>query len=107
MAEHDTARTVEAPRPTGKRQAHGVSTTRDSRPVRRNDGVEGRGTRNPMTFLKQVFAELRKVIWPTGKQMVIYTIVVLLFLAFTVLLVWGVDWLAGNGVSAIYDMTEQ
>ncbi len=42
-------------------------------------------SRNPILFvwnyLKQVVAELRKVIWPNRKQMVSYTTVVLLFLA--------------------------
>ncbi len=45
-------------------------------------------SRNPILFvwnyLKQVVAELRKVIWPNRKQMVSYTTVVLLFLAFMV-----------------------
>ncbi len=43
------------------------------------------------TFLKQVVAELRKVIWPNRKQMVSYTSVVLVFLAFMVALIGGVD----------------
>jgi len=42
-------------------------------------------------FLKQVVAELRKVIWPNRKQMVSYTTVVLVFLAFMVALIGGVD----------------
>ncbi|WP_328351352.1 preprotein translocase subunit SecE [Mycobacterium sp. NBC_00419] len=52
-------------------------------------------SRNPFVFvwnyLKQVVAELRKVIWPNRKQMVSYTTVVLLFLAFMVALIGGVD----------------
>jgi preprotein translocase subunit SecE len=52
-------------------------------------------SRNPFVFvwsyLKQVVAELRKVIWPNRKQMVSYTSVVLLFLAFMVALIGGVD----------------
>ncbi|MEZ0358996.1 preprotein translocase subunit SecE [Mycobacterium sp. SA01] len=52
-------------------------------------------SRNPILFvwnyLKQVVAELRKVIWPNRKQMVSYTSVVLLFLAFMVALIGGVD----------------
>ncbi|BBY59318.1 preprotein translocase subunit SecE [Mycolicibacterium sarraceniae] len=52
-------------------------------------------SRNPFLFvwnyLKQVVAELRKVIWPNRKQMVSYTTVVLLFLAFMVALIGGVD----------------
>ena len=52
-------------------------------------------SRNPITFvinyLKQVIAELRKVIWPNRKQMVSYTTVVLVFLAFMVALIGVVD----------------
>jgi preprotein translocase subunit SecE len=61
---------------------------------KRADGP-GKGGRNPFlfvwNFLKQVVAELRKVIWPNRKQMVSYTIVVLLFLAFMVALIGLVD----------------
>ena len=42
-------------------------------------------------FLKQVVAELRKVIWPNRKQMISYTTVVLVFLVFMVALIGGVD----------------
>ncbi len=52
-------------------------------------------TRNPFLFvwnyLGQVVAELRKVIWPNRKQMVSYTSVVLVFLAFMTALISGVD----------------
>ena len=42
-------------------------------------------------YLKQVAAELRKVIWPNRKQMVNYTAVVMVFLVFMVALISGVD----------------
>lgn len=52
-------------------------------------------SRNPIAFifnyLKEVVAELRKVIWPNRKQMVSYTTVVLVFLVFMVALIGGVD----------------
>ena len=52
-------------------------------------------SRNPFvfvfTYLKQVVAELRKVIWPNRKQMVSYTTVVLAFLAFMVTMIGLVD----------------
>lgn len=52
-------------------------------------------TRNPFvfvwTYLKQVVAEMRKVIWPNRKQMVSYTAVVLAFLVFMVTLIGAVD----------------
>jgi preprotein translocase subunit SecE len=50
---------------------------------------------NPFVFvynyLKQVVAEMRKVIWPSRKQMLTYTSVVLAFLAFMVALVGLAD----------------
>jgi preprotein translocase subunit SecE len=50
---------------------------------------------NPFVFvynyLKQVVAEMRKVIWPNRKQMITYTSVVLAFLAFMVALVGLAD----------------
>jgi preprotein translocase subunit SecE len=55
----------------------------------------GEGTANPFVFvynyLKQVVAEMRKVIWPNRKQMLTYTSVVLVFLAFMVALVGLTD----------------
>ena len=52
-------------------------------------------SRNPFVFIvnyiRQVVAEMKKVIWPNRKQMVNYTIVVLVFLAFMTALIGGVD----------------
>ncbi len=49
-------------------------------------------------FLREVVSELRKVIWPTRKQMITYTAVVLVFVAFMVALVAGLDLALGKGV---------
>jgi len=58
-------------------------------------GESGKPSRNPFvliaTYVKQVIAELRKVIWPNRKQMVSYTSVVLVFLAFIVTMIGLVD----------------
>lgn len=42
-------------------------------------------------YLKEVVAELRKVIWPTRNEMVTYSIVVVLFLIFMIAVTWGAD----------------
>ncbi|MFI9007177.1 preprotein translocase subunit SecE [Actinosynnema sp. NPDC053489] len=42
-------------------------------------------------YIREVVSELRKVIWPTRKQMITYTGVVLVFVAFMVALVFGLD----------------
>ena len=58
-------------------------------------GKPGEPAVNPIAFvynyLKQVVAELRKVIWPNRKQMTTYTSVVLAFLVFMVTLIGLVD----------------
>ncbi|WP_422741887.1 preprotein translocase subunit SecE [Mycobacterium sp. WMMD1722] len=67
---------------------------------------ESGGRANPIafvvTYIKQVIAELRKVIWPNRKQMVNYTTVVLLFLAFMVALIAGVDYGAARLIGLVF-----
>jgi preprotein translocase subunit SecE len=67
---------------------------KSARKALKTAGQDG-ATRNPFLFvwnyLKQVVAELRKVIWPNRKQMVNYTAVVLVFLVFMVTLIGVVD----------------
>ena len=53
-------------------------------------------------FLREVVAELRKVIWPTRSQLVTYTIVVLVFVSFMVALVSLLDYLFGRGVLFLF-----
>jgi preprotein translocase subunit SecE len=43
-------------------------------------------------FLRQVIAELRKVIWPTREQLVTYFLVVLMFVLFMILFVSVLDY---------------
>ena len=49
-------------------------------------------------FIREVVAELRKVIWPTRKELVTYTIVVLIFVSFMVALVGVLDIAFAKGV---------
>ena len=57
--------------------------------------IEGAASRNPFvyvwTYLRQVVAEMRKVIWPSRREMVNYTAVVLAFLVFMVALIGGAE----------------
>jgi preprotein translocase subunit SecE len=53
-------------------------------------------------FLREVVGELRKVIWPTRKQQLTYTAVVLVFVAVIVALVSGLDLLFAKGVFWIF-----
>jgi preprotein translocase subunit SecE len=53
-------------------------------------------------FIREVWAELRKVIWPTRKQMVTYTTVVLVFVIFMVALVSGLDLAFGKVINVVF-----
>jgi preprotein translocase subunit SecE len=120
-----TAVVTHPPRPTGKRSRRGTATEDDGEAVDLATGTKaaptknGAGTatktarkgaerpsRNPFAFvwnyLQQVVAELRKVIWPNRKQMVSYTTVVLVFLAFMVALIGLTDLGLARLVSLVF-----
>jgi preprotein translocase subunit SecE len=103
-----TAVATRPQRPTGKRSRREATGGADAPETEASSVKNGDGKKKPKTakktgpsrgnpfvfvwnFLKQVVAELRKVIWPNRKQMISYTTVVLVFLAFMVSLIGGVD----------------
>ena len=74
-------------------------------------GDDARGTakaerqgpvRRLTTFVRQVVAELRKVIWPTRNELVTYTSVVLVFVAIMVTLVAAFDFAFPQAVLAVF-----
>ena len=62
-------------------------------------GTSGKRT-SPITFYRQVIAELRKVVWPTRPQVVSYFWVVLVFVLFMMAIVAGLDY--GFGKAAFW-----
>ena len=71
----------------GKKGRNGKRKTKKS--------TDGGPSRNPVvfvvTYIRQVVAEMKKVIWPNRQQMANYTVVVLIFLAFMTTLIGLVD----------------
>jgi preprotein translocase subunit SecE len=53
-------------------------------------------------FIREVVSELRKVIWPTRKQQLTYTVVVLVFVAVVVAFVSGLDLAFAKAVFAVF-----
>lgn len=53
-------------------------------------------------FLRQVVAELRKVIWPTRKELVTYTIVVIVFVSIMAAIVAALDYVFTRGVLFVF-----
>ena len=67
--------------------------------------VEGRRPgrlKRAVLFYKQVVAELRKVIWPTRRELLTYTSVVLVFVLFMVAVVSAYDFAFSQGVLAVF-----
>lgn len=56
----------------------------------------------PVTFIRQVIAELRKVVWPTQEQLRTYFIVVLAFVLVMMALVSLLDLGFGRAAFAIF-----
>ncbi|HZG04624.1 MAG TPA: preprotein translocase subunit SecE [Streptomyces sp.] len=55
-----------------------------------------RGKKGPLgrlaLFYRQIVAELRKVVWPTKRQLSTYTTVVIIFVVIVIGLVTVIDW---------------
>jgi preprotein translocase subunit SecE len=68
--------------------------TRDTAPQRpAKSGRSAKPARTtPAVFLRQVVAELRKVIWPTRHELVTYTSVALVFILVMVAIVTSLDY---------------
>jgi preprotein translocase subunit SecE len=61
-------------------------------------GIFGRVTR----FFREVVAELRKVIWPTRKELLTYTAVVVVFVTVMLTIVAGLDFAFAKGVLWVF-----
>jgi preprotein translocase subunit SecE len=68
-------------------QLRGQSTERN-----KPGGPAKRDRTTPALFLRQVTAELRKVIWPTRRELRTYTIVALVFVLVMVVIVTSLDY---------------
>jgi preprotein translocase subunit SecE len=69
--------------------------TRGEAPEKR--GGAGRAAKRenrttPALFFRQMVGELRKVIWPTRKELITYTVVCLTFVVFMVIVVTSLDY---------------
>ncbi len=86
-----------------------MSDTRGSTatPERGRSGSDARGERRGWfarmgLFYRQVVAELRKVIWPTQRELITYTTVVLFFVAGLTAIVAVLDALFGRVVLIVF-----
>jgi len=79
-----------------------VSETRSVSSGGRGRGDDEGGRTSPVTFYRQVVAELRKVVWPTQQQLITYFIVVMVFVLVVMTIVSALDVAFGRLVFAIF-----
>jgi preprotein translocase subunit SecE len=60
--------------------------------------VQRRQRTKPLTFVKEVRAELGKVAWPSRKEVGIYTVVVLVSVAFFMAVIGAMDFVSSKAV---------
>ena len=81
-------------------EARGATT---ASPGRRGDVPERRSLPSRISlYYRQIVAELRKVIWPTRKELVTYTTVVIVFVLFVIAFVSALDLGFGQLVLRIF-----
>ncbi|RJQ69436.1 preprotein translocase subunit SecE [Pseudonocardiaceae bacterium YIM PH 21723] len=107
--ERDTARPTtaagrRAERRAGARPAAAAGASAAKRSSKSARPAQGKGSpfKRLSRFVREVVAELRKVIWPTRKQLVTYTMVVLVFVVFMVSFVSLLDYGFASGVLALF-----
>jgi len=83
-----------------------VSSVSDSRATQKgrtsDAGKSGEHRTGPVTFYRQVVAELRKVVYPTREQLTTYFFVVMIFVLTMITIVSLLDLALGKLVFAIF-----
>ncbi|MFP3967094.1 preprotein translocase subunit SecE [Actinomadura fulvescens] len=69
----------------------------------KDEGRKPAGKRtSPALFVRQIIAELHKVIWPTRKELITYTTVCLVFVLVMIGIVAGLDWALTKGIFWVF-----
>jgi preprotein translocase subunit SecE len=80
-----------------------VSESTATTPVPRDrEGRRGNPITRLVTYIRQVVAELRKVIWPTRNELITYTTVVLVFVVVMASIVSAFDFVFAKAVLAVF-----
>ncbi|HEV2757621.1 MAG TPA: preprotein translocase subunit SecE [Actinomycetota bacterium] len=58
----------------------------------------------PRDFIREVFAELKKVAWPTRKEVVAYSTVVFVSVCVIAAIIFAMDYVFAKGVLVLYDV---
>ena len=83
-------------------KAGSVARTRTAAKTRRDADLRPGLIGRFINFVREVVAELQKVIWPTRKELLTYTTVVVVFVAIMMSFVAGLDYAFARGMFAVF-----
>jgi preprotein translocase subunit SecE len=84
-------------------QRQGADKPRTSEQRRQQAAPVGREKVGPREYLSEVKAELRKVAWPTRKEVINSTIIVLIAVVVMTTLIFGFDYVSSKFVLFLFD----
>lgn len=91
------------PKKSGAKSAKKRASDKDDNKTKKSSDKK---SRNPIAFvgrfLREVIAELRKVIWPTRKELVTFSAVVIVFVAVMVAVIGALDYGLAKAVFAVF-----
>jgi preprotein translocase subunit SecE len=79
-----------------------TQTSGSSAERRGNSGPKKGSRTSPALYFRQVVAELRRVIWPTQRELITYTTVCLIFVLVMVAIVTSLDYGFTKAVLAVF-----
>jgi preprotein translocase subunit SecE len=84
--------------PADPEPVKGASSSKTAKESKRRGNPVARLAR----FVREVVAELRKVIYPTRQELITYTVVVVVFVSIMVALVFGLDAAFNKGILFVF-----
>jgi len=72
------------------------------KPVKKGNKKKGNAFKKIVRFFKDVIVELKKVTWPSRKNIISYTVAVLVFVAIMMAVIYGIDRGAAAVIQAVF-----
>ena len=78
-----------------------AKSTADDKKNKKADKKNKKKRRSPIAYFRDMISELKKVTWPTRKELVTYTVTVVTFVIIFAAIVGGLDWIFAQGLALI------
>jgi preprotein translocase subunit SecE len=87
-----------------KKRQDGEVKTKDSKNDKKDVKKAKKPRKSPMVFVREVIAELKKVTWPTKKEIGSYSLVVVVFITVMAVILFALDSVFGRLLDLILSL---